>query len=85
MPEFPVVQSFVWTVVLTAVFVIGGVCAVVTAAKTVGSYTKNNDSLSADAWKTLIVGGLFSAAFLLGGIFALIGFGGRILQGFGLG
>ncbi|SHU29566.1 Uncharacterised protein [Mycobacteroides abscessus subsp. abscessus] len=81
----PFIQSIVWSVVLTGLFVIGGLAVLVTASKTVKSFKDDNDSLSAKALQTLVIGSIISAAFLLGGSIGMIAFGGKILQGFGIG
>ncbi|SKX47363.1 Uncharacterised protein [Mycobacteroides abscessus subsp. massiliense] len=81
----PFIQSIVWSVVLSGLFIIGGAAVIITASKTVKAYKEDNDSLSTDAMKTLIVGSIISAVFLLGGSISAVAIGGKILQGFGIG
>lgn len=79
-----IVQNLVWSIVSTAVFVLGGVAFIITVHKTVMSYKDSNDSWSSRTVMTLVVGGAITAACWFGGVFGMVKLMNSVNQGYGL-
>ncbi len=81
----PVLANMGFTVLGIVFFCVGIGIACVTAFKTMESYRKSQETLSARAFMELVVGASLAAVFLGSGIFALIRFGGAMFGQIGIG
>lgn len=81
----PVLANMGFTVLGIVFFCVGIGIACITAFKTMESYRKSGETLSAKAFMELVVGASLTAVFMGGGIYALIRFGGAMFGQIGIG
>ncbi|SUA31378.1 Uncharacterised protein [Mycolicibacterium fortuitum] len=77
------IQNLGFAILGLVFFIVGIGIGCVTANNTMRAVKNSQDSMSIDAWKTLLAGGALTATFLTPSIYAIIRFGGAALNQFG--
>lgn len=78
-----IVQNLGWAVLGLIFFAVGIGIGAVTAGRTMHHFKQAQDSMSVEAWKSLLVGAMLAAIFLTPSIYSFIRFGGSALNQMG--
>ncbi|MCA2249730.1 hypothetical protein JF729_18295 [Mycobacterium intracellulare] len=78
-----IMQNLGWAVLGVVFFAVGIAIAAVTAGRTMQHFKQAQDSMSMEAWKSLLVGATLAAIFLTPSIYSFIRIGGSALNQMG--